>query len=87
MCYDCGGLIAAIRVAASLPVRISSLGTHCSPHLQLCSSRRHWLSVTSSQAMRELFVRRYLSCPGNSNTFRNVFLLCEHFTLKQSGSC
>ena len=55
MCYDCGGLAAAVRVAASLPVTASSPGTHCSrSSSSTCSSRkkRHWLSVASSQAMR-----------------------------------
>lgn len=73
MCYDLGGLAAASRVTASLPMRASSPGTHCSLSFSLtCSTRkkRHWLSVTSSQAMRELFVGMYFSCPGNWDTFR-----------------
>ena len=32
---DCGGLAAAIRVAASQPVRASRPGPHCSPLPQL----------------------------------------------------
>lgn len=48
------------------------------------AERQHWVSVTSSQAMRGLCVGMYLSCRGNSERFRNVFL--EHSILEQCGN-
>lgn len=42
----------------------------------LYRKKRHWLSVTSSQAMRGLFFGMYLSCPGNLDMFlKEVFFL------------
>lgn len=61
MCYH-GGLAAASRVTEGIEPRDLLF-----PLLQ---QKRHWLSVTSSQAIMGLFVRMYLSCPGNSDTFR-----------------
>lgn len=66
---SCCGLAAASRVT----VRASSPETHSSLSSSLtCSSRRgrHWLSVTSSQAMTRLSVGMYLSYPGNVDMFR-----------------
>lgn len=66
MCYR-GGLAAASRVTEGIAPRGLLF-----PRLQLAllQQKRHWLSVTSSQATTGLFVRMYLSCPGNSDTFR-----------------
>lgn len=66
----------ASRIISSLPVKASSPGTHYYfSSISTCSSRnkRHWLSVTSSQSMRELFFRMYLSCPGKLDMFKKCF--------------
>lgn len=62
-----GGLAAASRVTEDIEPRDLLFPLR---QLDLLRQKRHWLSVTSSQAIMGLFVRMYLSCPGNSDTFR-----------------
>lgn len=63
---DCGRLAAASR---GLPLTGESIypGDNSSPG----SSRKvYWFSVTFSRAINGLFVRMYVSCPGNLDTVR-----------------
>lgn len=64
MCCACGGLAATRGVLAHAAATLSSAG----PAL----AQRKGIGIVSllPRAMRELFVRMYLPCPGNLDVFR-----------------